>query len=499
MNPEALQDSYPLYSCLDSAVTYKCSENIFKELEETGYADMYDNTIDLCDALTYMMLIGIRIDKGRLERTKADANSTIEELQTELNSLCGFEFNYNSTKQCQQYFYGIKGYKPYKQRKTGAVTTDEKALARMAAKGVREAQLITKLRKRRKLLSTYLEVSLDPDNRLRCSWRPRGTKFTRVSSAKTIFNTGLNLQNIHPEFRGFMVPDPGYVFLGWDKVQAEWIVTAYLSQDANMLRVINEKMDPHVGTGALMTGLPASMIIKENKLLEKVTDPEKLHKGREEHVPEILKAPFLPRTVTVRQMGKKSNHALNYDEGYMRFAAENELEFKEAKRFHDAYHNAYLGLRGSYYPGIQHELRKNRTLKNCFGHKITFRGRWDHALFKSAYSFKPQSTVGGIINEGLIKIFQDRTQVIEPMQLLSQVHDEILAQYPAKNWDLVAKAVLRVRDHINPVLMYNNREFQIDTEMKIGLNWADMRKVPIVDNVGEMADRLESAYKELPK
>jgi hypothetical protein len=48
-------------------------------------------------------------------------------------------------------------------------------------------------------------VAFDADGRLRCSWNPRGTKFGRLSSSQTIFGTGMNLQNLSPKFKGFIV------------------------------------------------------------------------------------------------------------------------------------------------------------------------------------------------------------------------------------------------------------------------------------------------------
>jgi DNA polymerase I-like protein with 3'-5' exonuclease and polymerase domains len=58
-----------------------------------------------------------------------------------------------------------------------------------------------------KLGSGYLDVQLDPDERLRCSYNPRGTKFGRLSSSETVMGTGLNMQNLDPSFKAFIVPD----------------------------------------------------------------------------------------------------------------------------------------------------------------------------------------------------------------------------------------------------------------------------------------------------
>ena len=281
------EENWQLYSCLDSAVTYGCSNPIFEEIDEEDYVDIYQQTVDLLPVLIYMSTLGIRVDKDRLLATKIEVQSEMKTLQEELNDLCGFSINFASSQQCSQYLYGIKGVKPY--TRGGSTTTDEKSLSRMAARGIREAYLIGRLRKAAKLLGTYLEVAFDPDGRLRCNWRPRGTKFARLSSSKTIFGTGLNLQNIHSRFRSFMIPDEGMFFLEQDKRQAEWIVVAYLSNDANMMKIIEMGVDPHVATGALMTGAAPDLIKLEDKFLDKSRDPDFIAKVRQEQVPELLK------------------------------------------------------------------------------------------------------------------------------------------------------------------------------------------------------------------
>ena len=91
-------------------------------------------------------------------------------------------------------------------------------------------------------------------------------------------------------------------------------------------------------------------------------------------------------------MGKKSNHGLNYDEGYNTFALINEIEIAEAKRIVNLYHSIYPGIR-QWHEFIKRQLSTDRTLTNCFGRKIRFFDGWSDSLFKAAYSALPQSTV----------------------------------------------------------------------------------------------------------
>jgi DNA polymerase-1 len=154
-----------------------------------------------------MSIEGLNVNKKGLAETNSYLEGRIKEKEQALFEACGRELNVNSSKQCQEYFYEHLGLGPYK-NKDGGITTDDKAMSRIvrrAEMGSREAKLVQEVRHLKKLKSTYMEVELDDDSRLRCSWNPRGTWTGRLSSSKTIFGTGMNLQNLDPEFKSFVV------------------------------------------------------------------------------------------------------------------------------------------------------------------------------------------------------------------------------------------------------------------------------------------------------
>ena len=197
------------YCGKDSAVALEVWDILEKELTDGGYWPTYDMTIEMRYALAYMTLRGLKVNKEELEKTKVLLETTIADLQGQLD-VATSEFgslNPASPKACKEYFYTHLGLHPYLNGQ-GTPTTDDKAMSRIirkASKGSREAKLVQEIRAKRKLKGTYIDVKLDPDDRLRCSWNPRGTWTGRLSSSKTIFDTGMNLQNLHPEFKGFIV------------------------------------------------------------------------------------------------------------------------------------------------------------------------------------------------------------------------------------------------------------------------------------------------------
>ena len=495
------------YNALDCATTMEVHDAIWPEVDQHGYRWAYDFTLRLFEPLMFMMTRGIPVSFDLLEETKRDILGKEKQYQEELTRLCGRPLNPLSPKDCIAYFYVEKGITPYT-NKEGGITTDDKALQRIArgvAKrpGLREARLVQELRGLRKLYGTYLDIDFDQDGKLRCAYNPRGTKFGRLSSSATVFRTGTNLQNLPQEFKKFLVPWDGYFFWEIDKRQAEWVVVAFLSGDANMMRVIEQEEDPHTHTAHLMFKTDKEIIKEDAKILGQLSDPDEIALRRS--LAGITA--MLPRTMSARQMGKKSNHGLNYDEGYNTFALSNEIEIAESKRIISLYHSIYPGIR-QWHESIKRQLTKDRTLTNCFGRKIRFLDQWSDELFKAAYSALPQSTVVDGINTGLCKIYEDDwlTASSGPVNLdeMAQVHDSILMQVPLTVLDhptLFHDVVTRCYDYASPEMEYNGRKFKIATDSKIGLNWGGhhseknpdgMQEVVLSGNPQDFVDMVRS-------
>lgn len=193
------------YNCKDAMVTYEIWEAINAELND-GYAETYEMTMSLFPVLWYLQLRGVKVDRDSLGEMQKAISREIDETEEKLTEISDYPFSPTSPKQCQEYFYVHKGIKPYVNRSTGRPTTDDKAMQRIWSRhGMPEAPLVQRIRGLKKLSGTYLDVKLDKDERLRCSYNPRGTTTGRLSSSKTIYGTGLNMQNLHPKFKGFIV------------------------------------------------------------------------------------------------------------------------------------------------------------------------------------------------------------------------------------------------------------------------------------------------------
>jgi len=496
-----MNTDFLIYNALDSACMLEIHNHIWPEIEKGGYEKTYQMTLDLFPVLTFMQTRGMKVSHKLLAETKVEVLEQAATKQQELDILCGQPLNVNSSKQCAQYFYGKLGIPSITSRKTKNVTTDDEAMQRLARGKVgqpplRQAKLVQEIRGLQKLYNTYLNIQFDPDGRMRGSYNPRGTKFGRLSSSKTIFDTGMNFQNLPQEFKKFLTADDGYVLVEVDKRQAEWVVVAYASGDVNMIQAVQNNLDVHVHTAHLMFGLPAEIVEYEAKIVGHETNPDRVKAARLED--EILRKIWTdnwPRNMSLRQCGKKSNHGLNYDEGYVNFSLLNEMEQREGRRIVTLYHEIYPGIR-KYYETAKRQLQVDRTLTNCFGRKVYFMGEWGNDLWKSAYSMIPQSTVVDSLNQGMVKIYHDKWITKEcNTDILAQVHDSILLQVPIPITEDKRKFSIlldKVFSYVSPECRYNSTSFQIATDAKVGLNWGAFHKVNNPNGMREYKD-----YKDL--
>ncbi len=438
-------DEFWAYNAKDAAVTLEIFPKIMEQLEHADNVSAYRHQLALVHPLMYPMERGVRVDTEGLRLASIAAGKKIKELTDELIVLCGKDINPNSPKQLAEYFYIQKGIKPY--TKKGSITTDETALKRLARKGHEEAKVLLKIRHWSTRKSRYFDIVVDNDNRLRCSYNPVGTKTGRLSSSKTIFETGGNMQNIPDSERRYLLADPGYVIYNLDLAQAENRIVAHIAPDHYMIKAFEDGIDIHKQTASLIFRKPIEDISDEDG---SSTIGDGMH--------------------SERYWGKKANHALNYDMGYKTFALVAEMSEQEAKFIKDRYHTAYSGVR-QYHTWVQAELRRDRTLTNLYGRKRIFLDRWGDGLFKDAYAQIPQSTVADKIDRDGLE-FMDKFQgIFGHIEFVAQIHDSIAIQMPISvGADYHIKTLIHLRKSLEAPVTFKNRSFQIPVDIGIGLN-----------------------------
>ena len=468
------------YNALDGLATAAAHPGQMDMVRKQGNEATYDRQRSIIEPLTYMMERGIKCD---VEGMRAESDAMVarfDELQEELNVIAGRVVNPNSPKQLQQYFYVEKGIKPY--TKKGKITTDETAMKRLARRGFKEASVVLEMRRVKKLASVYLDVEkVDDDGRMRCSYNPVGTRYSRISSSTSIFGTGGNLQNWPHSMLRFLLADTGYVYYSIDLSQFENRIVAYVGRINEMIEAFETGVDVHSLTASLIFRKPIAEVTTEDGT-----------------------CPLGDGTKSERFWGKKANHGLNYDLGYRAFALYYELPEAQAKGIVEAYHRAYPGVRQNYHAMVKAQLRKNRTLTNLMGRKTVFMNRWGDELFKEAYSCIPQGTCGDVINErGLNYVYYNQEQ-FKHVELLNQVHDSIGFQIPiSAGFGYHAAALDAIKRSLEtPLKTHYGQSFVIPCDITMGFNLCgecgkEIKHKKYPSTLSDLAQLLESNYHEL--
>ena len=177
-------EKFFLYNAKDSVVLPEILYKQFEDLRSIKNLDAYKAQRDIIYPILYMQSKGMKVSTELMQLSLVEARKQIEEYTKEIHSIVGYEINIKSPKQLKKYFYEELNFNLRKDRKTGKPTVNEKALKQWAKKGNVVASLILKARKQAKLASTYYDMKLDEDKRIRCSFNPVGTKSGRLSSRK---------------------------------------------------------------------------------------------------------------------------------------------------------------------------------------------------------------------------------------------------------------------------------------------------------------------------
>lgn len=289
------------------------------------------------------------------------------------------------------------------------------------------------------------------------------------------------------------------ILIDFDKAGAEWVIVAYMAGDANMIAAIESGISPHVQTAHLMSGASYDLIQKEDKLLGQATDSVLIEDTRREQYPDILKLPWYPRSMTLRQAGKKANHSLNYDEGPGVYAMLNEIDLGEARKHIILYHTAYPNIRTVYHTDIKSQIARDRIVSTPTGAKQRFLGAVENELYKSAYAWPPQSTVFSMVRDAMIALYNSPDKHLQKAQQLAQIHDSLTIQYPipTKDWKPLAQTIHWIVKAMTPTLTWKGRSFHVKTDIKIGNRWGHaMKSVRLVESVAEQGKLLKEVWNE---
>lgn len=434
----------------------KAREYIFTKLNEIGrLREVYDAIEKpLVPVVQRMNATGVCIDKGVLQALAKEYRRELGDIAGRIFQHAGREFNINSPRQLATVLFDelkIGNGGKTKKTATGARTTKEEELAKLADVHPIIGDIL-QYRELAKLLSTYVEKMTElvqPDGRLRAEFLQTGTTTGRMGCQNP------NLQNIpiRTEYgrriRGAFTAPEGKALLALDYSQIELRLAAGLSGDEKLLEVFRTNGDIHASVAAHVFNVPSELVDREMRRRAKV-----INFG-------ILYGMGVSALRTSLGEGVSREEASvfldNYFASYPKLAKW--VEFTKRDAALKGYTETIFGRR-RYLPGFKSVLPQLRAQAERF-----------------AVNAPIQGTQADIIKLAMVRA----DELIEQrgwrgkVELILQVHDELVYEVPHAIAHEVAAEIRRVMESVAPKEQLCN--VPILAEASLGANWNEMEKI----------------------
>lgn len=457
--PSSETEKLWVYNGLDAMITREVFDVIESDLDATTRRT-YEFSKSLQGPVLEMKLRGVRVDLKQRDKVIGEFHADQERLASQLSSLLreglsvrcnsGLKFA-RSPKQVSGLLYGAFAIPPV--RRQGKTTVNRVALEKLKSYFFAEPIInyILAIRDLSKKIGV-LRSEIDPDGRIRTNYNIAGTNTGRFSSSFTDFGTGTNLQNIEKRLRRIFVADRGMKFAQLDAEQGDsrcvGAIEWNLFRDGTYLDAC-ESGDLHTA-------------------VSRMAWPNLEWTGNLSSDRDVAEQPFY-RQHSFRHMAKVLGHGTNYLGTPGTMAEHTHIDAKIIKDFQSRYFKGFPShLR--WHIVKSEELRRNGVLTSLLGRRRYFLGRLNEdETVREAIAFDPQGSCSDILNNGMLSIW--RANVV---QLLMQIHDAILVQYPEEQEDeLIPKLKELIRF---PVVLNHDRVLEIPYEVKTGWNWSDWSK-----------------------
>jgi len=439
-----------VYNGMDAAITVEVLHCLLPQLDGDTRRT-YDFERALQGPALEMRLRGVLIDQRRKVKVIDDFREKIDRLEQNLERLTGeglglYGFNYRSNPDLHNLFYGTLKIPPI--IRAGRPTVNRDALEKLenytvARQFVKHLKALRDLGKKIAMLKT----EIDADGRMRTSFNIAGTSTGRFSSSFSEFGTGTNFQNIEESLRSVFCADPGMKFAYIDAQQGESRVVGAIEwnlfKDGSYLDAC-ESGDLHTA-------------------VTKLCWPALPWTGRLELDRALAEEPYY-RHYTRRFMSKKIGHGSNYGGKPPTLSTQAKIEVEPIKEFQRAYFKAFPAHQ-EWHHYVRNRLAYDGFLISLMGRKRWFFGRrQDDATVREALAYDPQGSLADILNTGLLNVWKARDA-----QVLMQIHDAILIQYPQEKEDEVIPKVLKQLELVIP--LNHNRIFIMPYDVATGWNW----------------------------
>ncbi len=398
--------------------------------------------------LQKMSKVGVLVDLKFLERFGKQLKAKLADIEQDIYSKVGHEFNLNSPKQLSGVLFDELNLPVVRKTKTGR-STDEDTLRELSASHPVVSKIL-RYRQLFKLVSTYVDALpkfVGEDRRIHSTFNVEGAATGRLSSKDP------NLQNIPvkgeagSEIRKAFIVPKGKVLLAVDYSQIELRIMAHLANDPGLKKAFEDNLDIHVLTASKIFNIPIEKVAKEQRIIGKTMNFATLY-GQGAHA-------------LSRQLGVEFKLAQQYILEYF-------AQFPKVREWMDqtlafGYEHGYVETlwgRKRYIPELKAD---NRMIKS--------------AGERAAVNHPVQGTAADMIKKAMVDISHviARSEATRQSscQLILQVHDELLLECDPKAVKEIAKMVKEKMENALKLSV------PVIVDLKVGPNWGEMKPLKI--------------------
>jgi DNA polymerase-1 len=428
------------YAAEDSDITLRLHQAMIGHVESDAGLNYIYRKIELPTSVVLQKIErnGVLIDAELLAKQSGELAARIGELEQQAYELAGGPFNLGSPKQIGEIFFGKLQLPVIKKTATGAPSTDEEVLQKLA-EDYPLPKILLEHRGLSKLKSTYtdkLPKMVNPN-----TGRVHTNYAQAVAITGRLASSDPNLQNIPVRtaegrrIREAFVASPGCVLVSADYSQIELRIMAHISGDANLLRAFAEGEDIHRATaGEIFSVAPAE-----------VTNEQ-------------------------RRYAKVINFGLIYGMSAFGLASNLGIERAAAQMYIDKYFQRYPAV-AQYMADTRAQAKARGYVETVFGRRLWLpeinspNGPRRQAAERAAINAPMQGTAADLIKLSMIAV-QDWLEV-ERLQstMVMQVHDELVLEVPQAELPYIQQKL--------PELMSSVAQLKVPltADVGIGSNW----------------------------
>jgi DNA polymerase-1 len=428
------------YSGEDSDFTLHVHETLWPQIQQEELLTKIYQEMEMpvAQVLWQMEHNGIQVNTTLLREQSEELAKKISALEAQAYELAGQPFNLGSPKQLGEILFGKLGYAPVKKTATGAASTDEEVLEKLA-EDYPLPRVLLEWRSFSKLKSTYtdkLPTMVDP-----VTQRVHTTFSQAVAVTGRLASSDPNLQNIPVRtqegrrIRQAFVAPKGHKLMAADYSQIELRIMAHLSDDPGLLKAFLAGEDVHRATASEVFGVPLDHVSGEQ-----------------------------------RRYAKVINFGLIYGMSAFGLARNLDIDRGVAKNYIDQYFAKYPGV-ARYMDEIRKSARAKGYVETVFGRRLWLpeinspNGPRRQGAERAAINAPMQGTAADLIKLAMIEVQNSLMAQKLRSRLVLQVHDELVLEVPDEEVEIVRAMLPQKMEKVATL------KVPLTVEIGVGSNW----------------------------